>query len=103
MINDVRRRKLIENCQLIFVGIPVGKNSFKDTPIIGNMSLAQVVVNRINSIAKNPDEFKFMVDTITAMLKDTVGKDVHKIKLDETTKSIVKAGFSDEKGFVIKK
>lgn len=103
MISDTTRRKLIESCQLIFVGIPVGKNSFKDTPIIGNLSLAQVVVNRVNSVTKNPDEFKFMVDTIVAMLKDTKGKDVHKIKLDETTKSIVNAGFSDEKGFIIKK
>ncbi len=103
MVNSARRQELIATAKLIFYGIPVGKNAPGDTPIIGNQSLAQVAINRINSVAKNAEEFKYMTEVVLQFIKDSKDETVSKIKLDRTSKSLVRAGFTDDKGFVIKK
>lgn len=101
MLDITTRAKLIHGCSLIFYGIPVGKNAPGDTPVIGNQSLAQVVVNRIESVAKNREEFKFMVGCIMQMIKETKGRAVEKIRLEQNTRSLVRSGLTDSKGFVI--
>lgn len=96
------RQKLIHTCRLIFYGLPIGKNAPHDAPIVGNQSLAQVVINRVESVAKTRDEFKYMIDVITQYVKETEGQTVKKIKLDQTTRSIVSSGLTDQYGFLIK-
>lgn len=97
------RAKLLYQCKLIFYGLPIGKNAPHDTPIIGNKSLAQVIVNRVESISKKPEEFKYMIGAIMSLIKETEGKEVHKIKMNHNTDSLVRAGLTDQHGFLIKK
>lgn len=102
-MDTTRKNELVKVCQLIFYDIPVGTAKFNDSPIRGNKSLAQVIVNRIDSVAKNRDEFNFMKDSIVAMVKNTEGKTVSKIKLDTPSKEDYSSGLVDSKGFIIKK
>lgn len=102
-MDSSRRRELLVTCQLIFYGIPIGANAPGDTPIVGNLSLAQIVLNRIKSTAKNAEEFKFMTGETVRLLKETKGQSVTNIKLDQTNSSLVRVGLTDSKGFIIKK
>jgi hypothetical protein len=95
-MDNTKKEELTQKCRLILYDIPVGANSFNDSPVRGNKALAQVVVNRINSIAKNSEEFKFMRDVFINMLKDTRGKEVERIRFDKPVK-----GITDEKGFLV--
>lgn len=97
-LSEIKRRDLISKAKLIFYGLPVGLNAPHDTPIIGNQTLAQVTVNRVNSITKNPEEFKYMVDVITQMLKETKGKEVEKVTLPKPVK-----GLTDARGRLLRK
>lgn len=102
-MDNSKKEKLIKIAKVIFYGLPIGKNAPHDTPIIGNQSLAQVVVNRCNSATKSREEFKYLVSCITQMIKETKGQVISKIKLDQTNKEIVSSGLTDSKGFLIKK
>lgn len=97
-LSDIRRKELISKCQLIFYGIPVGKKAPHDTPVIGNRSLAQVVTNRLVSIAKDSEEFKFMLDVTSQMLRKTKDQTVRKIQMETPLH-----GLTDSKGFLLPK
>lgn len=103
MLSDVKRKELAGKACLIFINLPIGNNSYCDSPIRGNQSLAQVAVNRIDSITKHPDEFKFMVDVVVRALKATAGKTIEKITVNHLTKDLVDIGLFDSKGNMIKK
>ncbi len=103
MINQARRTQLVANATVIFYGLPIGRNSPDDALIKGNKSLAKVIVNRCESITKNPDEFKYLVDVVTQMIKETKGKTVEKVKMNVVTKENVIGGLVDSKGNLIKK
>ena len=68
MIHRTRKIVLVNSCRLIFSGLPEEMRK-QGTSITGNKALAQVIINRCESIAKNPDEFKYMIDTISVMMK----------------------------------
>ena len=103
MINEPRQKELKEKAQLIFYGIPIGLNGPSDSPVLGNKSLSQVVLNRCESVTKTPEEFKCLVGKVIELLRDTKGKEVSKIKLDQTTKSLVASGLTDQHGNLLKK
>ena len=98
-----RKRELITKAQLIFYGIPVGMNAPNDIPIIGNASLAQIVANRINSIAKNSEEFKYLTDVVINLMLDTKGQEVRKFKFDNPSKQMIQGGITDQNGFLLTK
>lgn len=101
MLSDTTKKELILKAKLIFYGIPLGKNAPGDTPIVGNLSLAQVVINRIESVTKNREQFWYLHSCVMQFLKESKGQVVSKIKLDETNLSLVKHGLTDQNGVII--
>jgi len=83
MINSRRKLHLTKVCRLIFINVP--------KEIKGTESLAQLVVNRVESVAKTADEFSYMTDVITYAIKETKGKEVEII--DGKGKTITKRDF----------
>ena len=96
-MDSSRRREILVKAQLIFYGIPVGNNYSQGYPIVGNKSLAKVVADRIDSCTKNREEFKYMLDAVMQLLKETKGQTVSRVKFDTPHK-----GVTDEKGFLLK-
>lgn len=69
MINRPREVYLINVCRILLVNMPQeaeGKPKIK----------TQIIINRITSVAKNLDEYKFMIDMFTRMVKETRCKEV---------------------------
>lgn len=67
MIPSGRKVNLINQCRLIMVGLP---------PKLGKQAKTQAIINRLESITHNPEEFQFCVDTITVMVMQTKGAEV---------------------------
>ncbi len=72
-INRARKIVLINSCRQMFSGLPEIL-TMENSPIKGNKSLAQVIVNRIESVTKDSDEFKYCAAVIQTMIR-SLGKD----------------------------
>lgn len=67
-LSDVRKKELLNHCRSILTDLP--------TSVLGNQSLAQEISNRIESITKKPDEYKYLVDAITFLIDKSKGKEI---------------------------
>lgn len=67
MINGGRKVNLVNQCRLIMIGLPKG---------LGKAAKTQAIINRMESIAHDPEEFQYMTNVITTMVIRTKGAEV---------------------------
>lgn len=68
-LSEEKKKNLLKHVQFIMTDLPVGKHG----SVKGNQSLAQEVINRIEQITKNPDEFKYLVDAVSLLILKSKG------------------------------
>lgn len=75
MIEKNRKIYLINCARRILTGLP--EEMAKEGSLIrGNRSFAQVVLNRVMEVTRKEDEAKYMVDTISELIRETDKKEV---------------------------
>lgn len=73
MIAEYRKLELLSKLRLVFTDLPMGEDGGS---IFGMKSLAQEIQNRIEPLAKNPDEYKYLIDAASVMIIKSKGAEV---------------------------